>query len=586
MRDFLQELKRRNVFRVGVAYLVIAWLLAQVAEVALDSFEAPAWVMKSILLVVALGFPLALFLAWAFELTPDGLKKERDVDRNQSITSQTGRRLDFIIIGVLAVALAYFVADKFVFQPELAEIVTTSAPTTPTETGADERSIAVLPFVDMSPAKDQEYFTDGLSENLLHALAQVGDINVAGRTSSFAFKGRNQDLRGIGEQLNVQNILEGSVQKAGNQIRITAQLVNANDGFHLWSETFDRDLTDIFAVQDEITAAVVQALRKNILGQQEIVASYSGNFDAYNAYLLGQSYYSQKTLEGWEKASEQFRIALGLDPNMALAWAGLSRTISNQTGFTSDFAEGYERAREAAQKAIVLNPNLPEGHLALSRVQVSFDWDWAAAERTLRRALDLRPGDHDIRARYAELVAIRGDMASALSEMEQVLAKDPLNDVVQRHRIWILIALERNDEALAGAQQMLAAHPDMGTLGIMLSAAHYARGEYTQALAAAKKEVFPLLRLTAETNAYYALGDTKTAAQKFSHLVDEYGDDVSYQVAVIYSLRGDLDRAFAALERGYAVRDPGLTWIKIQWAFDTLRDDPRYDAFLKKMGMQ
>ena len=586
MRDFLQELKRRNVFRVGVAYVVIAWVLAQAAELALDSFDAPAWVMKSILLLLALGFPLALFFAWAFELTPEGLKREKDVDRSQSITRQTGRTLDFFIIGVLVIAVGLLLVDKFVLQPEEVESATVSVQPESQETHGVEKSIAVIPFVDMSPAKDQEYFTDGLTENLLNALAQIGEIKVAGRTSSFAFKGRNEDLRSIGAQLNVQNILEGSVQKAGNRIRITAQLVDTNDGFHLWSETFDRNLDDVFAVQDEITAAVVKALRKTILGEEEITTGYAGDFGAYNAYLRGRSYESQNNFEGWEKADEQYRLAIEIDPNMALAWAGLSESIANQTGFTTGFSEGFEQARQAAQKALELDPELPEAHLALAKVQGSHDWDWAATERSLNRAIELRPGDPDIRARLAALRTIRGDIAGALLQVDQALSQDPLNTDVQRLRIWILLALDRNDEAVAGAQHLMEIEPQRGVVGILLSTAHYERGEYQQALDAAKKEQFPFLRLTAEAVDYYALGDRKTAEAKLAQLVEEFGDDTSYQVAAIYSLRGDHDRAFAALDRGYAIRDPGLVYIQLHTAFDPIRDDPRYDAFLKKMGMR
>ncbi|MDH3590114.1 MAG: hypothetical protein OEQ74_12000, partial [Gammaproteobacteria bacterium] len=275
------------------------------------------------------------------------------------------------------------------------------------------------------------------------------------------------------------------------------------------------------------------------------------------------------------------------DPDMALAWAGLSKTIAERTGFGFDtgFVAGYGQAREAAEKAIELDPKLPEAYLALSEVQRSHDWDWPAVESSLRRALELRPGDPDIRAKLAELLTIRGHIAGALSQTEQVLAQDPLNERVQRQRIWILIALDRDDEAVAGAQQMMAANPDRATLGVLLSVAHYERGEYKEALEAAKKETFPFLRLTVEAIDYYALGDIKTADEKLSQLV-EYGDDVSYQIAANYSLRGDLDRAFEALERGYAIRDPGLVMIQAHTAFDPLRDDPRYDALLKKMGMR
>ncbi len=586
MPGFFEELKRRNVVRVGIAYVVIAWVIAQVAELALDSFAAPEWVMKTLLLLLTLGLPLALFFAWAFELTPEGIKKEKHVDRSQSVTHETGRKLDKLIIAVLVFAVGFLLVDKFMLQSGPAERSAQTAPGNTPAAGVDERSIAVLPFVDMSPAKDQEYFTDGLTENLLNALAQISEIKVAGRTSSFAFKNQNQDLRSIGEQLNVSNILEGSVQKAGNKVRITAQLVNAGDGFHLWSETFDRNLTDIFAVQDEITVAVVEALRTSILGEEEIDRAYSGDFRAYNAYLLGKKYFAQHNLEGWAEAIEQYEAALAIDPDMALAWAGLSMAISEQTGFTSGFEEGYQRARTAALKAIELDPNLPEGHLALAEIQRGHDWDWDAAEQSLRRALALRPGDADIKALLGRLVAIRGNVARALPQIEAALALDPLNESIQSTRAWMLISLGRLEEAEVAARRLHASEPERGGSTVPLSTALYHQGKYKEAFAIAAGEPLKFLRLTLEALALDGLGDREGSEERLQALKDEWGDDVSYQIAAIYSRRGDLDNAFATLERGYEIRDPGLTYIQLHTAFDPLRDDPRYDALITKMGFK
>ncbi|MDX1403929.1 MAG: hypothetical protein R3192_05305, partial [Woeseiaceae bacterium] len=237
---FFAELKRRNVFRVGIAYVIVGWLLAQVAELAFDAYGAPEWVLKSVLFILLLGLPLALFFAWVFELTPEGIKLEKHVDRSQSITPQTGRKLDFIIIGVLVVAVGFLLVDKFLLS---------ESPVASDEIMAMEsQSIAVLPFVNMSD--DDDYFADGLSEELLNLLAKIPDLKVAGRTSSFAFKGRNEDLREIGEALDVSKVLEGSVRRSGNRLRVTAQLVNVEDGYHLWSETYDRQMADIFDIQD------------------------------------------------------------------------------------------------------------------------------------------------------------------------------------------------------------------------------------------------------------------------------------------------------------------------------------------------
>ncbi len=579
MSGLFNELKRRNVVRVGLAYVLVAWLLAQVAELALDSFDAPVWVIKSVLLLLALGLPVALFFAWAFELTPEGIKKEKDVDRSQSITQNTGRKLNTLIISVLVIAVGMLLADKFVVQSE-------STPPAPETTVVDTNSIAVLPFVDMSPAKDQEYFTDGLTENLLHALAQIRELKVAGRTSSFAFKGQNTDLREIGQQLNVSNILEGSVQKAGGRIRITTQLINAKDGYHLWSETFDRDLTDIFKVQDEIAGAVATALRKSLLGDVTTSKTTTENFEAYNAYLLGLSYFNKRNAEDWNKAIEQFRLAVEIDPDMALAWAGLSRAYSTKTGFGTEFAEGYALARSAAERAIELDPNLADAHIAMSEIQLSYDWDWSGTEESLHRAFLLRPGDPDIVTKLARLKSVRGDHLSAFEEIEQAVSQDPLNQALARTHISMLARLGRLDDALAKAEFLASATPDSGGVYYSLGQVHRRLGNFEQALAAAEKESFEFLRLELEAVIYQQLGEFETAQQKLQELIENFGDDASWQVASVYSAWGDKDETIAALERGFAVRDPGLVYILGNRRItELLAGDPRFEDLLDRMNL-
>ena len=578
--SLFDELKRRNVVRIGLAYIVAAWLIAQVAELALDSFDAPGWVIKSVLLLLALGLPVALFFAWAFELTPEGLKKEKDVDRSQSITQQTGHKLNRLTIGVLVVAVGFLLFDKFLLNTEMA----TPAPQT---VSADTNSVAVLPFVDMSPNKDQEYFTDGLTENLLHALAQIQELKVAGRTSSFAFKGLNTDLRDIGEQLNVSSILEGSVQKSGGNIRITTQLINTEDGYHLWSKTFDRDLSDIFSVQDEIAAAVASALRKSLLGEEVSTPTTTNDFEAYNAYLLGLSHFNKNTQEGWGSAVDQFKIALDRDSRMALAWAALSRAHSIATGFGSEFEEGYARARAAAEKAIELDPNLADGHIALAEVQLSHDWDWDGGEASLAKARALRPGDPDIVAEFARLKRIRGgDSLNAFSDIEQALSQDPLNHRLARTYIGMLARSGRIDEAMARAEILASSTPDSGGVHYSLGNLHYRLGNFRQALAAVEREQFDFLRLELEIILHHELGEVEVAQQKLDELVSRYGDDVSWQVARVYAARGDADETFAALDRGFAVRDPGLVYIQSSKDISAFKEDPRYDDLLKRMGLR
>jgi len=320
--SFFSELKRRNVFRVGIAYAVTAWILLQVADLVLENLSAPPIVMKVFMLALAIGFPVALIFAWAFELTPEGIKLEKDVDRSKSITHVTAQRMNRNIIIALAIAVVLLLVDKFTpdidtgAEPATARVESAAAPAPQAE--EEEKSIAVLPFVDMSPNGDQGYFADGISEEILNVLVKTHTLKVAGRTSSFQFRGRSEDLRTIGEQLGVENILEGSIRKANNRVRITAQLVKASDGFHLWSETYDRDLTDIFAIQDEIARAITDALaiQLNLADTgKRLVSASTGNMDAYDRYLEARSLIAKR--EDFQRAIELLDEATRMDPEFA-----------------------------------------------------------------------------------------------------------------------------------------------------------------------------------------------------------------------------------------------------------------------------
>ena len=286
--SFIDELKRRNVIRVGVAYAIVAWFLLQISDLVLENIAAPAWVMQVIMLVLGIGFPIVIIFAWAFEMTPEGIKREKDVDRTTSITHKTGRKLDRMIIGVLVITVGYLLVDKLVLQktPEVIAPVQTAEQSAPVVD--DGPSVAVLPFVNMSGDEENEYFSDGLTETLLHMLAQLPELRVAARTSSFAFKGQNTDITEIAEQLGVAHILEGSVQKADNRVRVTAQLIKADDASHVWSQNYTRPLEDIFAIQDEIAADVADALGASLLAGTTTVASLAtSNLSAYDNYLKG-----------------------------------------------------------------------------------------------------------------------------------------------------------------------------------------------------------------------------------------------------------------------------------------------------------
>jgi len=400
--SFVEELKRRNVFRVGIAYVVVGWLLAQVAEFATENFGAPEWVLKIFVVFLLMGFVLALFFAWAFEMTPEGIKKEKDVDRSQSITTQTGRTLDYTIIVVLLLALGYFAYDKFVLDParDAARSVAEQAAETEAQAQSAEKSIAVLPFVNMSDDAANEYFSDGISEEILNALGRVKELKVTGRSSSFAFKGKNQDLRLIGETLGVDHILEGSVRKAGETVRITAQLIQVEDGFHLWSETYDRELTDVFAIQDEIAGAILAQLKAQLIGGEvQAVAATRTNSEAYDLYLLAKQRMYERTGPTIEAAGEILDRAIAVDPTYAPAYA--QRAIA--TLLLADTGGAYgdiptEQARSASKlyvdKALELDPGLAEGWAALGFYyrQSRDAQDKIKAVEILEKALAINPG--------------------------------------------------------------------------------------------------------------------------------------------------------------------------------------------------
>jgi len=362
MKSFFGELKRRNVARAGVAYAIVAWLLVEIASTVLPTFGTPEWVLKAFTFLVFLGLPLVLLFAWAFELTPEGLKRTEDVPVDSSITPSTGRKLDFVIIGVLAVAVVFLAITHDWGDQE-------SGPEQIAVSGDVQQSIAVLPFANMSSDKENEYFSDGLSETLLHMLAQIKDLRVAARTSSFQFKGYTGDVADIGKQLKVATVLEGSVRKAGDTVRVTAQLINVDDGYHLWSGTYDRKLEDIFAIQDEIASQVVEALKVTLLEEEveRLAQPATVNVDAYNLYLLGRHFFHQRTEETLLQAKDYFQDAIEADPDYALAHTGLADTYMLLEDSPSTYGrlsrrEVRGKAGAAVERALALDSQLAEAH--------------------------------------------------------------------------------------------------------------------------------------------------------------------------------------------------------------------------------
>src|SRR5438874_2708372 len=403
--NFFSELKRRNVVRMAGLYLVGAWLLTQVASTVLPMFGAPDWLPRSIVILLAIGFVPALIFSWIFELTSQGLKRDEDVRPEESIGPQTGRRMNRMIIAVLVLALGYFVFDKFVLsqrREKSAAGVSSSSNAAP-----NEKSVAVLAFANLSDDKGSEYFSDGISEELLTVLQKIPGLHVAARTSAFSFKGKNATAQEIGQKLGVAHLVEGSVRKAGDVVRIAARLTRANTGEEQWSENYTRNLKDVFAVQTEIAQTIVEQLRGQLTGgaanpttkaeiQAEVRAAVKGgtkNVDAHQHYLQGRFYTHRHSEKSTGEALAEYQRAVELDPSFALAWAGLSEThlwyCSFSTQGLADFDAHLAKAREAAGRALAIEPNLPEALRVRAETQLNFDFDWKGAGETLRGALVL-----------------------------------------------------------------------------------------------------------------------------------------------------------------------------------------------------
>ena len=428
-RSFFEELKRRNVYRVGVAYAVLTWALLQVIDTVAPIIALPEWAPKLILTLLAIGFPVAMLFAWAYELTPEGLKREKDVDRSQSITSHTGQRLDRITIGVLVVAVGLLLVDKFLLTeaPQVTNVVAEEV----MEQAEVAPSIAVLPFVNMSDDKSSTYFSDGLADTVLHMLAQVREIRVAARTSSFQFRDTTTDIADIGSQLNVGTILEGSVQRAGNKVRITAQLIDVSSGFHLWSGNFDRDLDDIFAIQDEIASEVVTALKVSLLGDsvERLGNDQTDNIDAYAEYLLAINDLDVLSSRSMTSAALHLQAAIRLDPDYARAYTVLGRTYLHMGAYGSmGEAAAVAAARNMASRALDLAPDSSEALAILGQAEL-IDGDQDAAGKLLEKAIENGPNDAVALTTYAVYLASNARPTEAIAAFQQALRLDPLSEI-------------------------------------------------------------------------------------------------------------------------------------------------------------
>jgi TolB-like protein/Flp pilus assembly protein TadD len=463
--SFFAELKQRKVVRVTLVYLLVAWVAIQAASIALPAFDAPAWTLRVVILLFALGLPLVLLLTWALELTPEGVRV--------AAAGPGGMRMAVIAAVVAGLALGWY------FLPALR----------PGHKAVAQRSIAVLPFVNMSGDKANDYFSDGLAETTLAMLAQVPDLKVIARTSSFAFKGKPEDVREIGRQLDAANLLEGSVQQAGETLRITVQLVRTSDGSHLWSRHYDRPMKDLFKIQDEVAAAVVRALQSSLPGRQSLPQARTNNIAAYREYLKGIALQPGRKVPQMREAVAHFERAITLDPGYARAYIGAGDAYNLLDQYDSITAAERERAERYVQRALELAPQLGEAHVSnAARLEKLGDLD--GAEREYKRGIELAPGYATGYQWYGELLMFRfGRVDEALPMFARAVALDPLSPIVSDMHASALIASGRYDEGLAENARLIAAHPEYAPAWETRAHAMESRGDLVGALQAYDRQI-------------------------------------------------------------------------------------------------
>ncbi len=586
----LAELKRRRVFRALAGWGIVSFAVLQTVEPVLHAYHLPEWTLTAVVTLLAVGFPVTVVLAWVFDLTTKGITRtERAAGDGPAATfaSRPRRVLLLVVLGLLSAApgLVYFFA-----WPGVAWRRT---PPSPAATAPGPPSIAVLPFANLSSDKEQEYFSDGIAEEILNALAQVDGLRVIGRTSSFSMKGKNEDLRVIGQRLGAANLLEGSVRKAGPRVRITAQLIETSSGSHLWSQEFDRDQVDVFAVQEEIARAVVAALRLKLLpGQAE--ARPTVDPKAHDQYLLGVAYMARGSGDAYGKAVAVLRRAVEIAPGYAQAWAALSGALfwhADQSP-SGDFRAEWPKALAAAEKAIALAPGLTDGYLARGTLRTTALQEYEAARADLERARSLSPQSPAVLSRYGSLLAALGMLPQAIAVLQEATAIDPLAPDTPVALSMVYLGTGQLEQGEATARRALEIAPDHGRAARNLGFALLLQGRLSEARAAFARSTNPLFREMGEVMVDHAQGLTAESRRKLDAILSPgvgpsmgQVDGSWYQIAQMHAWRGEIDRALAALDQAATFHDAGLIYVKYDPFFRSLRGDPRHAALLARMRL-
>ena len=543
-RDFFAELKRRKVYNVAVTYAVIGWLLIQVVTQVFPPFEIPNWGQRLAILAIIVSFPIALVLAWLFDLTRHGIVRTQAVGPDES---------------------------KFKI-----DIVPA--------TSSAENSIAVLPFADLSPARDHDYFSDGIAEEILTALAKINGLRVAARRSSFWFKGKEADLTEIAAKLNVKHVVEGAVRRDGNRVRVTAELINARDGFAVWSETYEREMQGIFALQDEITRSIVDALKLKLALSPPPSARST---EAYDAYLQGLFYSDKSTEDALRRSLEFFQDALNKDPQFSRPWTGIAKSWLWLADAYVPPLEAYPKVRDAALRAVHLNDDEAEAHVYLAETKRILDWDLDGAEAEFNRAVDIEPNSTPSNYFIAALYAARGEREKALVYLQRTSKIDPASLWVNNFASEIYRYFGLYDEAIAAGQRAMQLDPTFLYGEPLLAALYREMGRFDDAIALYEKaQSFSGKPGFGLAITYARMNRRKEARQTLDSAVASRQYTPGDAIAHVHVALQAHDDAIRELERACNERSSSLHWVGIAPEFVPLRSDRRFTSILKKIGLE
>lgn len=585
IKEYFNELKRRNVFKAALAYVVVSWIIIQVASIVLPAFNAPGAVIRTILIILLIGFPVWLVFAWIYEMTPEGLKQTQKLDLKASVTAQTSNKLNILIFGALVIVIILLSFDVYnTFHPEdnkrnrtsgkaLHELYSEETDTT------DERSIAVLAFDDMSPLKDQEYFADGISEEILNYLAKIPHLKVISRTSSFAYKGSSKDVKAIAEELGVAYVLEGSVRKSGDKVRVTTQLVHADDREDIWSETYDRKLKDIFKIQEDIAEEVSANLETSVLNKNIKETST----EAYTDYLQAKHLFYLNTPGSGPKALALLKKAVAIDSTYSPAWTLISK-IYKVLGYTSGSVsrdEAHTLGVQAAEKAIALDSTNAEAYIWLAFFnQVAYDFK--KAKQNAEKAMNLDPNNPAVLRNAGHITF--SSVPQMIVNTKKCLQLDPLY-----YWNYYMLGLfyywqEKNGESLKYISQFQEYQPGSMVVNSLKTRILLAQGQTAEALKTIEKEPHMFWRSYGKIIALYQAGQKKAALRELRDFIKKNPNSAA-NIADIYAFMGDRENTFKWLEKAVSRKDPIMVEAIYYPSFKKFYDDPRWMQVLKRMGV-